>query len=100
MIYNQPMNIQVASRIKAIISKHLSPQDRIFIFGSHATGTARKWSDIDVGLSSPFPLKLNLLAHIDEELEDSDIPYKVDVVDFNRVSEEFKNIALQKTIPL
>jgi hypothetical protein len=31
-----------------------------------------------------------------EELEESTIPYQIDVVDFKRVSPEFKNVALQK----
>jgi len=40
------------------------------------------------------------LAEIESAFEESDIPYKIEVVDFSLVSERFKKIALQKIISL
>lgn len=89
------------SEIKSIISKYIpDPTVKVFIFGSRAIGTARTWSDIDIGVVHSNPLPSGAIGNIKEELEESTIPYMVDVVDFHWVSDSFKKVALQKTIPL
>jgi hypothetical protein len=89
------------AEIKSIILSQIpDPNAKIFLFGSRATGTAQKWSDIDIGILPSSKMPWNTLPHIKEDLESSTIPYKVDVVDFSVVSDRFKSVALQKTIPL
>ncbi len=87
--------------IKVIIKKHLPDKTyRAFVFGSRAEGTNRKFSDYDIGIMGKKPLAFGTLSLIEEELENSDIPYTVDVVDFFNVSKDFKSLALSKTLPL
>ncbi len=89
------------SEIKSIISKYVPDRAaQVFIFGSRAIGTARTWSDIDIGILPTNPLPHGAIGNIKEELEESNIPYLVDVVDFSWVSDSFKKVALQKTLPL
>lgn len=84
-----------------IITKHLNPVDHnIFVFGSRAQNTHRKWSDIDVGIQGKQRVPHLKMALIKSDLEDSDIPYHVDIVDFQQTDKSFKNIALQHIIPL
>lgn len=92
---------QIENQIKAIIFKHISPREyKIFVYGSRATGRARKWSDWDIGVIGKKHLPPLAISAIEEELENSlDIPYNVDVVDFSQVSEEFKQVALQTIVP-
>ena len=71
-------------------------KNQVFIFGSRAKGKARKFSDYDIGVTGKKPLNFKKIAQINEELEESDLPYRVDVVDFSTVSKSFKNIALSK----
>lgn len=86
--------------IKNIIYTHVNPKDtKVFIFGSWATGTARKYSDIDIGLEGKM-VNARLIQEITNAFEDSDLPYTVDVVDFGSVSNKFKTIATQKIIYL
>ena len=61
----------------------------VFLFGSRATGTARRASDVDVGVLPREPLPTGLLATIRERLEESTVPFAVDVVDLSRVDEAF-----------
>lgn len=90
-----------SSQIKEIIQKHLPVEEfKLFIFGSRASGKTRKWSDIDVGIWGKNRLTAKTLADIEEDLEDSRIPFRVEVVDFSRVSQDFKEIALQSIIKL
>jgi len=87
--------------IKKIIYSFLDPKGcRVFIFGSQTTGKARKFSDIDVGIKSSKPIPWWKLSAIEEAFEESDLPYTIDVVDFNLVSEKFKQVAERKIIYL
>lgn len=87
--------------VKEIIFKHLNPgRNRVFIFGSRASGTDVKYSDIDLGIETEKEIPGYLISEIEEDFENSDIPYRVDVVDFSRVSEDFKRVALKDVIYL
>lgn len=87
---------KIESQIKKIIFEHLPPKDyQVFIFGSRATGRAKKWSDWDIGVQGKQSIPLQILAKINEELENSNIPYLVEVVDFTQVRDKFKNFALK-----
>lgn len=80
--------------IKQTLRAHLpDPSYRLFLFGSRATGTARRFSDVDVGIEGPKPVSPTALMNIQEALEESDIPYKVDVVDFAQTSDRFRALA-------
>jgi predicted nucleotidyltransferase len=70
---------------------------RVFIFGSWAEGTALKFSDIDIGVEGKGPFST---LELEEAFENSDLPYLVEIVNFNHVSEKFKKVAKQKIIPL
>ena len=82
--------------IKKIIFKRLSPREyKIFLFGSRAASKNRPFSDYDIGVLGSRALPTQSISLIEEELEESDIPYKVDVVDFYNVRPEFKKVALR-----
>ena len=53
-------------------------------------------SDIDVGIWGEKPLSAVIKLNLEEELEDSDILLKVDLIDFYQVSQDFKDEALTK----
>jgi len=83
--------------IKDIVFRFLSPEEyQIFIFGSRATGKAEKYSDYDVGILGKKSLSSKSKFLIEEKLEESDLPYKVEIVDFSLVSPDFKRVALAK----
>lgn len=91
---------KIEQEIKRIVFKHLSLKKyKIFVYGSRATGRARKWSDYDIGVMGKEEAPQTVLASLSEELENSNIPVNVDVVDFHHVSDRFKNLALYKIIP-
>jgi len=87
--------------IRQTIRKYLPGEDcKIFVYGSRATGKADKWSDIDVGIKGRERIPFDVLATISEEIRESDLPYMVDVVDFNRVSEKFRKVATRNILKL
>lgn len=92
---------QTLKEIQNILTKHLENKDyKFFVFGSRATGQPSKWSDFDIGIQGETKVPLAKLSAIKGDLEESSIPYKVDVVDFSRLPEKFKKVALTTTIKL
>ncbi len=84
--------------IRDIIFKFLDPKEyNVFVFGSRAAGKAGKFSDYDIGIIGKKSVSSFKKVLIEEALEESNIPYKVDIVDFSLVSPEFKKIALSQT---
>lgn len=74
-------------------------QYKLFIFGSQANLKALKNSDIDIGIESAELLEDSLLTKIWSRLEDLPTLYTFDLIDFNRVDDNFKKIA-KKNIEL
>lgn len=82
--------------IKKIIFKHLSPKEyQVFLFGSRSEGNNNPKSDYDVGILGRQPVPTLTLMAIQEELENSDIIFKVDVVDFYQASPRFRELAMK-----
>ncbi len=73
--------------LKGILEKH--PYE-FFVFGSRAKGDNKKFSDLDLAYKAEIPkAELSLIR---EEFEQSNLPYKVDLVDLKSCSEEFKQL--------
>ena len=68
------------------------PRSKIIAFGSRMNGKAKQYSDLDIAVDTGSPIALKDLSHIKSEFANSSLLYKVDVVDFARVSTEFQKI--------
>lgn len=85
---------------RRIVLKFLGSQRaRLFLFGSRARGDARRASDIDVAVLPEAPLIAGTLARLREALEESDIPYRVDIVDLSTAGAAFRHKVLTEGIP-
>ena len=72
-----------------IVEKHL-PECKIYLFGSRARKTNSPTSDIDLALDCGEAIELSILGKIDEEIEESPVPFTVDLVDLQTVGPEMK----------
>ena len=73
--------------VKAILAKY---PYAFYAFGSRARGNPKQLSDLDICFFENIPW--NIRAHIDEDFENSDLPFTVDVIDWNSCDEGFQNI--------
>lgn len=73
-------------------------QYAVFVFGSRADGSANQRSDIDIGILGKQVLPAFIKLDIEEKLENSNIPLRIDVVDFFKVDKKFSKEALTKLI--
>ena len=67
----------------------LLPEAKLYVFGSRSTGTAKQYSDLDLLIDSDKELPLSLLSELREIFTESNLPFKVDIVDKHRITEEF-----------
>lgn len=76
------------------------PMTRILAFGSRVSGIPKKYSDFDICLDDGCPLDLSQLALMSEVFEDSDLPIKIDISDYRRITGDFRNIVEKKAVTL
>ena len=85
--------------VKRLVSHALAGTDAsLYLFGSCATDSAQRTSDIDVAIDAKEPLPAALLASIQESLEESTIPFFVDVVDLGAVDPKFRRRVLEQAV--
>lgn len=78
-------------RVKQIL-KHCIPGIKVQAFGSRTSNTAKSYSDLDLAVMTDQPLSLHQGAMLTEAFEESDLPYKVDIVDWSTMSESFRKL--------
>lgn len=75
------------------------PGMEVWAFGSRVKHTAKSYSDLDLALVTQRPLSLARLAAITDAFATSDLPIRVDVVDWAATSDAFRqNIAQGKVV--
>ncbi|MBU6993723.1 restriction endonuclease subunit S [Ferrovum myxofaciens] len=77
--------------IRNILQKNV-PQWDVWAFGSRSKWTAKEYSDLDLAIITDKPLPLKVSASLSNDFSESDIPWKVDVVDWATTRESFRKI--------
>jgi predicted nucleotidyltransferase len=83
-----------------ILRTNLPSPARAWAFGSRATGRARRYSDLDLAIDLGRPLTVDERAALSEAFEESDLPFLVDVIDWQSVSDRFRQIIAADRIAL
>ena len=77
--------------VESILAEHV-PACEVCAFGSRATWTASDHSDLDLAVVGKSPLDPATSADLKEAFEESDLPMRVDVLDWHRVSKAFQEV--------
>jgi predicted nucleotidyltransferase len=77
--------------LKEILKRHV-PEYEIRVFGSRIKGTAKNHSDLDIALVGKEKISYKTLNCLKNDLDDSDIPFNIDILDWNSINENFKNV--------
>lgn len=84
---------------KIIIKIFNTPDCEVFLFGSRTTNNYRRDSDYDIGVMNinkkEFVLKK---MELEEIVEESIIPHKVDIVYFDEVDDVFRKNAMKNRL--
>jgi type I restriction enzyme S subunit len=71
--------------VKEILEKNVLEYD-VYAFGSRVTGKARAYSDLDLAVMTEQPLSLGKYASLRDDFSESDLPWKVDIINPNKAS--------------
>ena len=73
---------------------------KVWVFGSRATWKTKRSSDLDLAIDAGRALTRNENSALADAFDESDLPYKVDVVDMHNVTNTFKAIIERQMLPL
>ena len=60
------------------------------VFGSRLSDSAKPYSDLDLALIAPAALSLDCMGHLREAFADSSLPIRVDVIDWHKLTPNFR----------
>ncbi len=91
------VNNPYLQQLKQLILNYIADKPvQIFLYGSRARNTARKTSDVDIALLSKDKLPEGFITNLREIIEESTIPYQVDIIDLNQVDDNFRQKILKE----
>ena len=85
------LNPNYLATVERILAEHV-PDCEVRAFGSRANWTAKDYSDLDLAVVGEGPLDWRTLADLKEAFEESDLPMRVDVLDWHDTAESFRDV--------
>jgi type I restriction enzyme S subunit len=92
MIDVNPNHLQT---IRCILAAHV-PECEVRAFGSRVAGTTKKYSDLDLAVVGRRKLDSDTLRLLREAFEESDLPFRVDVIDWAATTKSFRKVIEKK----
>jgi len=83
--------------VRRILQTHV-PQHEVWAFGSRVKGAAKPYSDLDLAIITQQALPLSVLGALTDAFAESDLPWRVDVVDWACTSDPFRAIIEQQKV--
>lgn len=78
------------AQVRALLAAHLPADVAVLVFGSRARSGAKRFSDLDLALRGEAALDPALIGQLAAAFEDSDLPWRVDLVDLHTLSPGFR----------
>ena len=95
--------IEVSSSEWKIIEEILMtivPNQEVLAFGSRAKFSAKPYSDLDLALKGETPLNLSSVVDLRDAFSNSDLTFKVDIVQWENISESFRKIISKNSVSI
>ena len=85
------MQPQHWAMVRSILQRHAAGHE-VWAFGSRAKGTAKPYSDLDLAIITSEPLSLAEGAALADAFADSELPWRVDLVDWATTGSAFRRL--------
>lgn len=79
-------------QIVQTVLRQCIPQRTVWAFGLRAGGQPKPYSDLDLAVLGEAALSLPEHANLADAFSESDLPYKVDIVDWHLIGDDFRRI--------
>jgi predicted nucleotidyltransferase len=77
--------------VRGILDRRV-PGREVWAFGSRARGTAKAFSDLDLAILGNDSLDLSTLAELTDDFSESNLSFKVDVIDWATTGKAFRKV--------
>ena len=98
------MNLDLSNHhlqlVLELLRQYLPKKVKVWAFGSRVHKKNGPFSDLDLALDSKEKIDFGTLANLEYAFEESNLPFKVDVIDLFVVDESFKKIIEKNRVPL
>ncbi|HMA96751.1 MAG TPA: nucleotidyltransferase domain-containing protein [Polyangiaceae bacterium] len=74
-----------------LLAQHV-PELEVWAFGSRVVGNPKPHSDLDLALVNQQPIAVDRLARLSLEFEESDLPFRLDLVELSTTTPAFRAI--------
>jgi type I restriction enzyme S subunit len=81
------------------VLRRLVPDRDVYAFGSRTTGRARQFSDLDLAIMGDAPVSPEIAVDLHDAFDESDLPFKVDILEWATASESFRSIVKLHAVP-
>lgn len=85
--------------LRAILAARL-PHREVRAFGSRVSGRAKPHSDLDLVVMGEEPIPDPVLAELNADLDDSNLPFRVDVVLWREAPPSLRETIAQRSTPI
>jgi len=93
--------LEVARQVAGIVRRVIGDRAyRVFLFGSWASGEARRRSDIDIGIEGPARVDPAMMLQIREACEALPTLFTIEIVDFASAAMNFRKEATARILEL
>jgi type I restriction enzyme S subunit len=87
------------AEVRRILAAHV-PDCEVWAFGSRVGGTAKDFSDFDLAILGDAPIPAAALADLRDAFRESDLPFKVDAIDWATTDRHFRRIVEEQHVVL
>ena len=81
--------------VQHILTEH-APECEVRAYGSRVTWTAKDYSDLELAVVGRKPFSLRRMRQLKEAFEESDLPIRVDVLDWHAIPDGFKKVIAEE----
>ncbi len=89
------LNPKHLKTIQSILAEYI-PTYEVRAFGSRVKWTAKDYSDLDLAVVGNEPLSLRQRGQLADAFEESNLPIRVDILDWQSISDRFRQVILER----
>lgn len=83
--------VNALETLKRLFAKYM-PHCEVRAFGSRVKWTSKDYSDLDIAIVCDEPIERKLFNRLKEEIEEIPISFRVDLLDWHKISPQFQRI--------
>ena len=88
-----------ADIVRDVLRRAAPVGSHVFVFGSRATGKARRTSDLDLAIDAGRAITFSELGRLSGEFDEAPVPWSVDIVDLRSITPRFRFIIEDELVP-